>query len=79
MLRSAVGAMLAAFLAVQPAAASEEKKTEKRICKEEARIGSKIAKKVCRTAAEWKALSEQGREDQQALKEFTRRNSYGSR
>ncbi|MGI8704275.1 MAG: hypothetical protein ACR2JJ_00480 [Sphingomicrobium sp.] len=78
MMRRAIGAIFAAALIAQPATASEQEQKEKRVCKEEKRIGSQIIRKVCRTAAEWEALTAQSREDQEAVKDFSRRSSYGS-
>ena len=47
-------------------ASAEEKKAEdpnKKICKFESKSTSRMAKKVCKTRAEWKALEEQRRSD----------------
>ena len=42
-------------------AAESAEKAEKKICKREAAMGSNMTTKVCRTAAEWKAMYERER------------------
>ena len=47
-------------------ASAEDKKAEdpnKKICKFESKSTSRMAKKVCKTRDEWKALEQQGRSD----------------
>ena len=64
-LRFFVLAAACAAILAGPAMA-EEKKAEdpnKKICKFESKSTSRMAKKVCKTRAEWKALEEQRRSD----------------
>lgn len=51
---------LAMFSAPQDAAApaKDPAPAEKKICRRETPVGSRLSKRVCRTAAEWAALDE---------------------
>ena len=72
---------LAAFAAVggsTPAATPQAKPVEdaeKKICKREEVIGSRVSgKRICRTKAQWDALQQQ---DQRAIQEMTKLNPGG--
>lgn len=75
MIRRAVVAMFALALVGQPAAASEQKKPEERVCKQEKKTGSQMTRKVCWTAEDWKHMT---RETQQAKDAMGRMGSEGS-
>ncbi len=70
MLYRAVVAACVAAATIAPAAAQETQGTaaakpakEKKICRRDTATGSIMAKKTCRTQAEWDAITEQGRSD----------------
>lgn len=84
MLNAILGAVAPLFLTqpaavvkdTQPAAVVEERPAEKRICKTEVRIGSRIkTRTICGTAAEWYRVSE---EIQQGVDDYGRTGSYGT-
>ena len=69
MLRAILGIVAAAALAGPAAAIQQDQpetgpeKAEKKICRDVELVGSRArAVKVCRTAAEWRQMSDRGRE-----------------
>jgi hypothetical protein len=69
-MRFLIMAALGAAIAAAPAAAGEKKPEDpdKKICKFENSSTSRVAKKVCKTRAEWKALEQEG--DKSATPDF---------
>jgi len=58
-----------------PSGAADPAKSEKKICKNEAKTGSIMPKRVCRTKAEWDQLSEQGKADLDRVRDMDRSRS----
>ena len=58
-----------------PAGAADPAKKEKKICKNDAKTGSIMPKRVCRTKAEWDQLSEQGKADLDRVRDMERSRS----
>jgi len=80
MLRIAFPALLAATILASPAYASEpaagqaEAKAkpvkEKKVCKTDTATGSIMAKRTCRTKAEWAAMEEQAKSDMDRMRQM---------
>ncbi len=55
--------MLAAFLGTAATPAGAATDDNRLVCRETARTGTRFARRVCKTAAEWRAIEEQSQRD----------------
>jgi hypothetical protein len=76
-------AALAATLTIVPAQAQEtggssasKPSTEKKVCKRAIATGSVMTKVICRTKAEWNAISEQSQSDLDRTRDLDRARSH---